>query len=114
MLKKGMYSYYKIQFSASFQIKTFSKIYYKQRLLVGGFQIYMWISTIKILSDVGRTPLGFTSCIPEYVSDFPLTFVDQHEFCFFSCDNFTVIKSINLAFRVEVHKQATSVACSEH
>ena len=69
---------------------------------------------MKSLSDLGRTPLGFASYIPEYVSDFPLHFVHQHQFCFFSCNNLTMIKSINLVFRVEVHKQATSVACSEH
>lgn len=74
----------------------------------------MWNSTVKSLSDLGSTPLGFTSYIPEYVSDFPLNFVDQHQFWFFSCINLTVIISINLIFSVEVHKQATSVACSEH
>lgn len=79
-----------------------------------GFQIYVWDSTVESLADLGSTPLGFTSCIAAYASDFPLNLVDQQQFCFFSCNNLTVIKSINLVFSVEVRKQATSVACSEH
>lgn len=45
---------------------------------------------------------------------FPYTLCISISSVFFSCNNLTGIKSINLVLRVNVHKQADSVACSEH
>lgn len=116
MLKKGMYSHQNTQLRASFQIKTFCKIYYKQCL-----QLNLWVSNLCVgfHNKEFVRPVQHSSRLHQLysrvcLSDFPLNFVGQHQFCFFSCNNLTVIKSINFVFSVEVHKQATSVACSEH